>query len=67
MIQKLHIEQIQENVVGFEKALGAVRVIKDQTQYRSQSLNAIKKGCSTQSIIGLASDLLEILCSHGEK
>ena len=34
---------------------------------RFQSLNAIKKGCSTQSIISLASDLLEILCSHREK
>ena len=30
--------QVQENVVGFEKALGAVKVIKDQIQYRSQSL-----------------------------
>ena len=28
---------------------------------------AIKKGCSTQSIVSLASDLLEILCSHREK
>ena len=25
-------------MVGFEKALGAVKVIKDQIQYRSQSL-----------------------------
>ena len=33
----------------------------------SVSSNAIKKGCSTQSIIGLASDLLETLCSHREK
>ena len=30
-------------------------------------LNAIKKGCSTQSIINLASNLLEVLCSHREK
>ena len=30
--------QVRENVVGFEKALGAVKVIKDQIQYRSQSL-----------------------------
>ena len=30
--------QVQENVVGFEKALGAVKMIKDQIQYRSQSL-----------------------------
>ena len=28
----------RENVVGFEKALGAVKVIKDRIQYRSQSL-----------------------------
>ena len=30
--------QVRENVVGYEKALRAVKVIKDQTQYRSQSL-----------------------------
>ena len=30
--------QVRENVVGFEKALGAVKVIKDQIQYRPQSL-----------------------------
>ena len=30
--------QARENVVGFEKALGAVKMIKDQIQYRSQSL-----------------------------
>ena len=30
--------QVRENVVGFEKALGAIKVIKDQIQYRSQSL-----------------------------
>ena len=30
--------QVRENVVGFEEALGAVKVIKDQIQYRSQSL-----------------------------
>ena len=30
--------QVRENVVGFEKALGAVKMIKDQIQYRSQSL-----------------------------
>ena len=30
--------QVRENVVGFEKALGAVKVIKDQIQYKSQSL-----------------------------
>ena len=31
--------EVRENVVGFEKALGAVKVIKDRIQYRSdQSL-----------------------------
>ena len=30
--------QVQENMVGFEKAFRAVKVIKDQIQYRSQSL-----------------------------
>ena len=30
--------QVRENIVGFKKALGAVKVIKDQIQYRSQSL-----------------------------
>ena len=30
--------QVRENVVGLEKALGAVKVIKDQIQYRPQSL-----------------------------
>ena len=30
--------QVRENVMGCEKALGAVKVIKDQNQYRSQSL-----------------------------
>ena len=30
--------QVRENVVGFEKALVAVKVIKDQFQYRSRSL-----------------------------
>ena len=30
--------QVRENVVGFEKALGAVEVIEDKIQYRSQSL-----------------------------
>ena len=42
----------------------------DEQHYRELgfiAFNAIKKGCSTQSIISLASDLLEILCSHQEK
>ena len=30
--------QVRENVVGFEKALGAVRMIKDQILYWSQIL-----------------------------
>ena len=30
--------QVRENVVGFEKALVAVKVIKDKIWYRSQSL-----------------------------
>ena len=36
--------QVRENVVGFEKALGAVKVIKDQIQYRSQSLFNLARG-----------------------
>ena len=43
--------------IGFEEGLLTGMVLID----------AIKKGCSTQSIINLASDLLEILCSHREK
>ena len=31
-------------MVGFEKALGAVKVIKDQIQYRSQSLLNLSRG-----------------------
>ena len=30
--------QVTENVMGLGKALGAVKVIKDQIQYRSQDL-----------------------------
>ena len=36
--------EVWENVVGFEKALGAVKVIKDQIQYRSQSLLNLARG-----------------------
>ena len=36
--------QVRENVVGFEKALGAAKVIKDQIQYRSQSLLNLARG-----------------------
>ena len=35
--QQLQVH-VRENVVRFEKALGAVKLIKDQIQYRSQSL-----------------------------
>ena len=31
-------------MVGFEKALGAVKVIKDQIQYRSQNLLNLARG-----------------------
>ena len=44
--------QVREKVVGFEKALGAVKVIKDQIQYRSQSLLNLAHGCfSTLNLI----------------
>ena len=36
--------QVRENMGGFEKALGAVKVIKDQIQYRSQSLLNLARG-----------------------
>ena len=36
--------QVRENVVGFDKALGAVKVIKDQIQYRSHSLLNLASG-----------------------
>ena len=36
--------QVRKNVVGFEKALGAVKVIKDQIQYRCQSLLNLAHG-----------------------
>ena len=36
--------QVRENVVGFEKALGAVKMIKDQIQYRPQSLLNLARG-----------------------
>ena len=34
--------------MGFEKALGAVKVIKDQIQYRSQSLLNLARGYFSQ-------------------
>ena len=36
--------QVRENVLGFEKVLRAVKVIKDQIQYRSQSLLNLAHG-----------------------
>ena len=42
--------QVRENVVGFEKTLGAVKVIKDQIQYRSQSLLNLARGYFNSSI-----------------
>ena len=36
--------QVRENVMRLEKALGAVKVIKDQIQYRSQSLLNLARG-----------------------
>ena len=36
-------------MVGFEKALGAVEVIKDQIQYRSQSLLNLARGYFSDS------------------
>ena len=35
-------------MVGFEKALGAVKTIKDQIQYRSQSLLNLARGYFTK-------------------
>ena len=43
--------QVRENMVGFEKALGAVKVIKDQIQYRSQSLLNLARGYLKNVII----------------
>ena len=36
--------KVRENVAGSEKALWAVKVIKDQIQYRSQSLLNLARG-----------------------
>ena len=40
----MHQLQVRENVARFEKALGAVKGIKDQIQYRSQSLLNLARG-----------------------
>ena len=36
--------KVRENVMRFEKALVAVKVIKDRIQYRSQSLLKLARG-----------------------
>ena len=41
--------QVQENMVEFEKALEAVKVLKDQIQYRSQSSLNVACGYFTNS------------------
>ena len=43
--------QVRENVMGFEKALGAVKVIKDQIQYRSQSSLNLGRGYFTSRLV----------------
>ena len=42
---------VWENVVGLEKVLGAVKVIKDQFQYRSQSLLNLARGYFSCNIL----------------
>ena len=52
-------------MVGFEKALGAVKVIKDQIQYRSQSLINLARGYfSREKITGSDSQLAASSNSH---
>ena len=46
--------QVRENVVGFEKALGAVKVIKDQIQYKSQSLLNLARDYFSRPKTGLS-------------
>ena len=48
----------EKNVVGFEKALGAVKVIKDQIQYRSQSLLNLARGYFTQIKLDITQKLI---------
>ena len=43
--------QVRENIVEFKKALGAVKVIKDQIQYRSQNLLSLACGYFANIII----------------
>ena len=48
-------------MVGFEKALGAVKVIKDPIQYRSQRLLNLARGhCSTSENIPHVAAALEL-------
>ena len=37
--------------MGFEKALGAVKVIKDQIQYRSQNLLNLARGYFSRYLV----------------
>ena len=46
--------QVRENVVGFKMALGAVKVIKDQIQYRSQSLLNLARDYLRPTLVPLA-------------
>ena len=49
-------------MVGFEKALGAVKVIKDQIQYRSQSI--VNLACGYFSKIKEEEAMLELILSN---
>ena len=48
MLKVIDCTQVRENVVRFVKALGAVKVIKDQIQYSSQSLLNLARGYFTR-------------------
>ena len=52
--------QVRKNVVGFEKAFGAVQVIKDQIQYRSQSLLDLALGYFSYRPISLLSAIMKL-------
>ena len=55
-------------MVGFEKALGTVKVIKDRIQYRSQSLLNLARGYSRQVLriyfIGISSECFSDLVAE---
>ena len=53
----------EKNVVGFEKMLGAVKVIKDQIQYRSQGLLNLARGYFSYQRHTLAGAKVQVLCS----